>query len=99
MRECCLEQICTIFLEEQRVGHVRISHLCPIEQRRLDLVCFNKLKHSCEKETLKFKATLMISIRKDKEDVLQDAQEVLLEEGVANSRLCTCKVVDHLETH
>lgn len=70
MRECRLQQVCTILLEEQRVGHVRISYLRGIEQRRLDLICLDKLEHPCEEKTLKFKAALVISIRKDKEDVL-----------------------------
>jgi hypothetical protein len=48
---------------------------------------------------LQLESALVISIGQDEEDVLDDAEEVLLEEGVAYSRVCTSKVVDDFETY
>jgi hypothetical protein len=41
----------------------------------------------------------MIGVGQDEEDVLKDAEEVLLEESVAHGRVGSCKIIDYFQTH
>jgi len=41
----------------------------------------------------------MVGVRQYKEDVLHDAQEVLLEEGNSNSRVSVGEIDYNLQTH
>lgn len=95
MRECRLEQVGAIFSQNRSIrGLVRV------EQWSLDDVHFYKLEHAGQKDTLKFETALMVRVRENKEGILDDAQEILLEEGIANRGLrCPCKVVDNLQAH
>jgi hypothetical protein len=58
------------------------------------------LEHARQKYTLQLKATLVVRIRQNKENILYYAQEVLLEESIADRRVsCASKVVDNLQAH
>ena len=98
--ESRLKQVCSVFPQEYHVAYVGIWHLCGIEQWRLDDVHLNKLVHSRKQYTLKLESALMISISQDEENVLNNAEEILLEEGVGNSWVgSTGKIVDHLQAY
>ena len=71
-----------------------------VEQWGLNDVHFNKLIHAREKHTLHLEPTLVVSIGKNKEDILNDAEEVLLEEGACNRWVSRSReVVDDVKTH
>ena len=89
VRESGLQQICRVFSQEDNISHAGV-HLRWIVQRCLDNIQFNKLEHSSKHDALKLESTLVISIGKDKEYILDDAQEILLEECGSHSRICRC---------
>lgn len=73
---------------------------CRIIQRLSDDVHVNQLVQAGKQCTLQLESTLVIRISEHEENVLEDAEEVLLEECVRNGRIgCSSKVVDDFETH
>ena len=89
VRESGLQQVCRVFSQEDDIGHAGV-HLRWVVQGSLDNIQFNKLEHSSKHDALKLETTLVISISKDKEYILDDAQEILLEECGSHSRICCC---------
>ena len=84
-----LQQVCRVLSQEDDIGHAGI-HLRWVVQGSLDNIQFNKLEHSSKHDALKLETTLVISIGKDKEYILDDAQEILLEECGSDSRIRRC---------
>lgn len=82
MRERRLQQVRSILAQEYRVADIWIRHRRGVEQRHSNLIRLHQLEHPSQKHALKLEATLMIRIGQDEEDILHDAEEVLLEEGV-----------------
>ena len=99
MRECILEQIRCVLPKEHGIGHARFRHCSRVKERRSDLVLLNKLEHAREEETLQLETTLMVRVSEDEEYVLYDAEEILLEECVGDSRLCAGEIVDDFQTY
>jgi len=98
MRECILQQVRGILPQEHRVADVWIGHLSRIKQRRCDRSVLHQLEQSRQQQALQLETTLVVRIREDEEDVLQNAKEVLLEEEVGVLWLCCGgEVVDDLE--
>ena len=87
--ESGLQQVCRVFSQEDDIGHAGV-HLRWVVKGGLDNIQFNKLEHSSKHDALEFETTLVIGIGKDKEYILDDAQEILLEEGSSHSRICRC---------
>lgn len=88
-----LEKVRTITSQEHSVRHACVGHRCRIEQRRLNNPSLDEVEHASKKDALKFETTLVICVRKHEEYILQDAQEVLLEEGIADGRICTGEII------
>jgi len=65
----------------------------------LYLVCCDELDHATQKYRLQLETTLVVCIGQDEENILQQAQIVLLEENVRNGRICTGKVIDDLQAY
>jgi hypothetical protein len=57
------------------------------------------LEHPSKQQTLELESALVICVGQNEEDVLDDTEEILLEEGVANSWICTCEIVDDLQAY
>ena len=71
-----------------------------VKQWGLNDVHFDKLIHARKKHTLHLEPTLVVRISEDKEDILNDAKEVLLEEGACNRWVRRSReVVDDVKTH
>lgn len=82
MGECRLQQVGSVLAQEHGVAHVRVWYLRRVEQRNGNLVRLDQLEHACKEHALQFEATLVIGVREHEENVLHNAEEVLLEEGI-----------------
>lgn len=99
MRERRLEKVRSILLQEHRIADIWIRDRGRIEQRYCDLVHLNQLEHPSQQHTLELEARFMICICENEEDVLHDAEEVLLEERIRDRWIGTSKVIDNFHAH
>lgn len=99
MRERRLEQVRSVLAQEQGVADVRIGHRRWVEEWHHDLIRLDQLEHPGKEHRLELEAALVIGIREDVENVLHDAQEVLLEEYVGDRGVSTREIVDDLQAH
>ena len=99
MWERRLKQIRRVLAKEYRVADCRVRHHCGVEKRDGYLVRLDELEHAREQQRLELEAALMIRIRQNVEDVLHNAQEVLLEERICNRWIGTREVVDDFQAH
>lgn len=96
--ESPLEKTRTIASQEHSVRHACVGHRRRIKQWGLNNPSLDEVEHTSKEDALKFETTLVICIRKHEEYILQDAQEVLLKEGVANGGICcTSKIIEDLK--
>jgi len=66
----------------------------------LNDVHFNELIHTRKKHTLHLEPALVVSVSEDKEDILNNAEEVLLEEGACHRWVgCSREIVDDVKTY
>lgn len=94
-----MQQIGTVFPQEHGICQVGVRHLCRVEEWCLDRIDFHEFEHSCEYNTLQLETALVVRVRKNEENVLDNTQEVLLEERVCNGRLSPGEVVDDFQAH
>ena len=99
MRECGLEEISGILPQEDSIGDIWIGNLRRVEQGNGNLICMHQLKHASKEDALQLEPALVICVGKNKEDILHDAEEVLLEECVLHRWIRTRKVVYDLQTN
>lgn len=100
MGESVFQQVRRVLSQEHGVGHAWFRALSRVKQRRLDNIHFNELEHAREQHALQFEPALVISIGENEEDILYDAQEVLLEECIRDGRFgCRSKVVHNFQAN
>ncbi len=100
MRESGFQEIRSVLPQEHRICDAGISDLSGIVERCLYDVEFDELEHPCKQETLQFESTLVIRVSEDEENILDDAEEVLLEERIADGGVsCGGKVIHDLQAH
>ena len=99
MRERRFEKVCSIFLQEDRVAYIWIGNCGGIEQRYCDLVHLDQLEHPGQQHTLELEARFVIGICENEEDILHDAEEILLEECIRDCWIGTSKVIDNFHAH
>ena len=99
MREGTREEVRSEITKEVGIANRGVRDGCGIVQRHSDLVRLDELEHAREKHALQLETALVIRVRQHVEDVLHNAQEVLLEERVRNCWICACEVVDNLQAH
>lgn len=64
------------------------------------MVCFDELEQPCKQSALKLETALVVSIGKNKEYILYDAEEILLKERIANGYFrYASKVIDYFQTY
>lgn len=99
MREGVLQQVGSVLPQEQRVSDIGIWHRGRIEERDSDLVRLHELEHPRKQHALQLETALVICVSEHIEDILHDAEEVLLEECVGHWGIGTGEVVDNFDTH
>lgn len=95
MGEGHLHLISGVLPEVLYIGYIRIGNRGRINKCGVDSIRLGKLEHPCQHHSLQLESTLMISVGQDNEDVRNDSQEVLLEEGATHCRFCASEIVYH----
>jgi hypothetical protein len=96
IRECGLQQIRSIFPEEDRVCLIRILRCIKLPRHEVGL---NKCEQPSQDQALKLESALVIGIGEHEEDILHDANEVELEEAACNGGIRAGEVVNNLQAH
>ena len=99
MREGTRKEVRSEIAKEVGIANGGVRDGRGIVQRHSDLVRLDELEHAREQQRLELEAALMIRIRQNVEDVLHNAQEVLLEERICNRWIGTREVVDDFQAH
>lgn len=96
MRERGLEQVCNELLEEERVRD-RCVRTGRLGQRCRDDAALHDAEQSRENHSLQVEAALVVRVRQDEQNVLQETEQVTEEELVGRLLLPVSKRVDELD--
>lgn len=96
--ECTLQQVRDVFLQELLVGSARRRLIGSVD-RLLNLASFDEFEHARQQHSLRLEASLVITIREDEENVLEDRDVELTEEDARGLYIRLGHIVHQFKAH